>query len=124
MKKHIIILAVAFLFFGTQIHTMSQKQKESLFRSFLNHLVLHAEDIPAGEDASQYYKDKTIDGAKLYGLQPAEAKKIYIDFAVDFALLSQGIAPTDPGFNELKAQFMKDNKDKINAEARGIFPQD
>ncbi len=124
MKKYIIIAAIAFLFFGTQLNAMRDRKKEDQFRSFLNHLAVQRANAPAGEpNAAQYYKNKIRDAAQIYGLSPAQARKIYMDSSAADALIHLGMDPTNPEFAEVKAKFMKECRNTLNKLTNDIFPE-
>jgi hypothetical protein len=123
MKKHILMVTVVSLFFCAQVNAMDQKEKESLFRDFLHRTIFRPTDVPAGANPAQYLKEKMRDGAKLYGLQPELARRIYSDLMVNFRVADKyNLTPTDPNFDEIKAQFKKDHGPRIDAAAREIFP--
>lgn len=98
-----------------EIKPMSKKMKEDNFRQFL----MEETDL---EDEEM---DQNIaDAAKLYGLSPAEARKVLFDYLLDSHTTKKfEIEPTDSRFPRLKANTKKLFGKRFEEVVNQIFPR-
>ena len=124
MKKHIVMITVATLFFGTALQAMYRKDQENKFANFVtNTLTGPLTGRNPMEFGSPAVIEKLRDGAELYGIQPRMARKIFADVCIECSVrYVWGITPASPKYPEYKAQQEESSKEMIDRGAYIIFP--